>query len=120
VSVAFAQFESIRLQAILPCREPADVVEALAHARRSGAALAIRSRGHCFAGRSSTDGILIDVSPIDAVAIGDGDVSIGAGARLGAIYDAAPTTMHLRWPFEAGAAVIAARYSARASTPRRC
>ena len=31
---------------------------------------------------------MIDVSPMDAVGVGDGSATIGAGARLGAIYDA--------------------------------
>ena len=50
--------------------------------------LAVRSGGHCFAGRSSTEGVLIDVSPMDAVVVGEGRATIGAGARLGAVYDA--------------------------------
>jgi FAD/FMN-containing dehydrogenase len=70
------------------CRTPADVAEALALARTSGLALAVRSGGHCFAGRSSTEGVLVDIGPMDSVSVGDGTVTVGAGARLGAIYDA--------------------------------
>lgn len=50
--------------------------------------LAVRSGGHCFAGRSSTEGLLIDVSPLRAVAVAAGTATIGAGARLGEVYDA--------------------------------
>ena len=60
----------------------------LALARSEGFPVAIRSGGHCFAGRSSTDGVVIDVSPMNSVSL-DGEVaSLGAGARLGDVYDA--------------------------------
>ena len=42
----------------------------------------------CFAGRSSTDGLVIDVRPLDGVTVADGIATIGAGARLGEVYDA--------------------------------
>jgi FAD/FMN-containing dehydrogenase len=80
--------EDLRPQAIARCRSAADVAEALAFARRAGLAVAARSGGHCFGGRSSTEGLLIDVSPMSAVSIGDGVAEIGAGARLGDVYDA--------------------------------
>jgi FAD/FMN-containing dehydrogenase len=86
MNTAFAQFSEIQPRTIFACHGPDDVAEALAQAR--GAPLAIRSGGHCFAGRSSTEGVLIDVSPMDAIEIGDDVVRVGAGARLGAIYDA--------------------------------
>ena len=83
-----ARFGGIRPAAIARCRTPQEVAEAIARARRDGGGLAIRSGGHCFAGRSSTTGLLIDVSPMDGVAL-DGDlVTVGAGAKLAHIYDA--------------------------------
>ena len=48
----------------------------------------MRCGGHCFAGRSSTRGVLVDVSPIDSVSVADSVATIGAGARLGDVYDA--------------------------------
>ncbi len=83
---ALARFAGARPAAIARCASAADVAEALALAR--GRPLAVRSGGHCFAGRSSTEGVLIDVAPMDGVAVGDGTVRVGAGARLGQIYDA--------------------------------
>ena len=83
---ALARFADARPEAIARCATAADVAEALALAR--GRPLAVRSGGHCFAGRSSTGGVLIDVAPMDGVAVGDGTVRVGAGARLGRIYDA--------------------------------
>jgi FAD/FMN-containing dehydrogenase len=80
-----------RPQAIVRCRTAADVAEALAFARSSNLAVAARSGGHCFGGRSSTDGVLIDVGPMDEVAVEGGAAVVGAGARLGQVYDALAT-----------------------------
>jgi FAD/FMN-containing dehydrogenase len=80
--------EDLRPRAIARCRSAADVADALAHARRHELPVAARSGGHCFGGRSSTDGLLVDVGPMNAVSVGDGVARIGAGARLGDVYDA--------------------------------
>jgi len=85
---AIANFADARPAAIVRCAAPEDVAEALAFAARAGLPVAPRSGGHCFAGRSSTRGVVIDVAPLDAIATADGVLSAGAGARLGAIYDA--------------------------------
>jgi FAD/FMN-containing dehydrogenase len=47
---------------------------------------ATRSGGHCFADHSSTDGIVIDVTPLNAVSVAGDIATIGAGARLGDVY----------------------------------
>src|SRR5262245_20471563 len=80
------RYANIKPAAIARCANAKDVAEALALRDENG--LAIRSGGHCFAGRSSTTGLLIDVSATNEIAIGDGTVTVGAGAKLGAIYDA--------------------------------
>ena len=85
---AIALFEDVRPQAIVRCSSPADVAETIALARRDGRHVAVRSGGHCFAGRSSTTGMVIDVSPMRSVSVSDGVATIGAGARLGEVYDA--------------------------------
>lgn len=85
---AVARFEAIRPQAVARCRTAADVAETLSFAQRSGLRTAIRSGGHCFAGHSSTRGLLIDVTPMCGVTVSGGVARIGAGARLGAVYDA--------------------------------
>ena len=82
------RYHHVRPQAIVRCTTPPDVAETIAFARSSGLHLAVRSGGHCFAGRSSTRGILIDVSAMNAVSLGAGVATIGAGARLGDVYDA--------------------------------
>jgi hypothetical protein len=83
-----ARFHDVRPQAVVRAASAADVAETLALARRAGLPTAARSGGHCFAGRSSTDGVVIDVSPMNAVRVRDGTATIGAGARLGHVYDA--------------------------------
>jgi FAD/FMN-containing dehydrogenase len=86
---AIARFDAIRPAAVVRCASAADVAEALAFSRRTGLPFAARSGGHCFAGRSSTDGVVIDVSPMRSVAVADhGVATIGAGARLAHVYDA--------------------------------
>ncbi len=57
-------------------------------AGRLGLPLAIRSGGHSVAGRSSTDGIVLDVTPMGSVAVAGEVATVGAGVRLGDLYDA--------------------------------
>jgi FAD/FMN-containing dehydrogenase len=82
-----ARFHEIRPQSVVLCTTAADVSEAVGFASRSGLHLSVRSGGHCFAGRSSTDGVVIDVGPMRGVEPSDGVVRIGAGARLAHVYD---------------------------------
>jgi FAD/FMN-containing dehydrogenase len=83
-----ARFDDVRPHAVVRCRAPEDVAQALAFAGREGLHVALRSGGHCFAGRSSTTGVVIDVSPMDEVSVSEGTVTVGAGARLADVYDA--------------------------------
>lgn len=83
-----ARFDDVRPHAVVRCRVPEDVAQALASAREEGRHVAVRSGGHCFAGRSSTTGIVIDMSGMDEVSVADGTVTVGAGARLADVYDA--------------------------------
>jgi len=70
------------------CATPADVSETISFARRAGLRTAARSGGHCFAGRSSTAGIVVDVTPMRSVSVSGGVATVGAGARLDDVYDA--------------------------------
>jgi FAD/FMN-containing dehydrogenase len=66
-----------------------DVVSTIAYARSSGNHLVPRGGGHCFAGRSDTAGIVLDLSGLDGVTVAaDGIATIGAGGRLGPVYAA--------------------------------
>ena len=84
---AWAQSEDVRPAAVALCATPADVAETITFGRRSGAETVARSGGHCFAGRSSTRGILIDLSPMRSVSVADGLATVGAGALLGDVYE---------------------------------
>ncbi len=82
-----ARFHDVRPLAAVRCTSPADVATTLSYLRQHDLPFAVRSGGHCFAGHSSSPGVVLDVSPMDHVAP-DGDlVTVGAGARLGAVYD---------------------------------
>ncbi|GAB3981888.1 FAD-binding oxidoreductase [Actinoallomurus acanthiterrae] len=74
--------------AVVRCASVRDVTRTLAFARHSGTHVVPRGGGHCFAGRSSTAGLVLDLSHLDAVTVRpDGRARIGAGARLAQVYD---------------------------------
>ncbi len=85
---AMARFEKLRPAAVVLCQTPADVSATIAFARRVHVQTAIRSGGHSVAGRSSTNGIVIDVTPMGSVSIAGDVATVGAGVRLGGLYDA--------------------------------
>jgi len=85
---AIANFHDARPLAVVLCNGAHDVAEAISFGARFGLPMAPRSGGHCFAGRSSTTGIVVDVTAMDAVSVESGLATIGAGARLGQIYGA--------------------------------
>jgi FAD/FMN-containing dehydrogenase len=79
-------YQHIRPQAVARCSRPEDVAEALEYARDAGLHVVPRGGGHCFAGRSSTEGVVLDLSPMNSVTVSDGVATIGAGARLAEVY----------------------------------
>jgi FAD/FMN-containing dehydrogenase len=84
---AIARFHDARPRAVVLCETAEDVSEAISFARCHGLRTVPRSGRHCFAGRSSVEGIVIDVSPMSSVSVSDGVATVGAGARLGHAYD---------------------------------
>ncbi|MET9271658.1 FAD-binding oxidoreductase [Kribbella sp. NPDC003557] len=83
---ALPQYDEIRPQAIARCASVDDVVEALAYGRSAGLHVVPRGGGHCFAGRSSTTGLMLDLSALSAISVDEGVATIGAGARLADVY----------------------------------
>jgi FAD/FMN-containing dehydrogenase len=83
-----ARFEHMRPAAVVLCATPADVAATLAVARGLDLPTVIRSGGHSVAGRSSTEGVVLDVTPMRSVAVAGEVATVGAGARLGDLYDA--------------------------------
>jgi FAD/FMN-containing dehydrogenase len=72
---------------VIRCGSAADVARGIRYARDTGISIVPRGGGHCFAGRSSTDGIVLDLSALDNVCVADnGLATIGAGARLAGVY----------------------------------
>jgi FAD/FMN-containing dehydrogenase len=59
----------------------------LAFARRHHLATATSSGGHSFAGYSCRRGIVIDVTPMASVVVAGGVAQVGAGVRLGDLYE---------------------------------
>ncbi|HKD32433.1 MAG TPA: FAD-binding oxidoreductase [Gaiellaceae bacterium] len=84
---AIGRFDHVHPAAIVRCQTAGDVAETISFAHAVGLPTATRSGGHCFAGRSSSEGIVIDVTPMDAVSVSGAVATVGAGARLGEVYD---------------------------------
>ena len=82
-----SRFDAVLPQAIVRCATARDVAETIAFARDHGIELAVRSGGHCFAGHSAGRGVVVDVSPMRSVRVEGGVAAIGAGARLGHVYE---------------------------------
>lgn len=82
-------YRDVRPRLVVLCRSVSDVVGAIGHATATGDRVAPRGGGHCFAGRSSTDGMVLDLTGLDDISVADdGVATIGAGARLGQVYTA--------------------------------
>jgi FAD/FMN-containing dehydrogenase len=82
------RFHEVAPEAFVVSATPQDASETIAFAGRHGLHVAIRSGGHSFAGHSTTRGVVIDVSPMRSVSVSGGLATVGAGARLGVVYDA--------------------------------
>jgi FAD/FMN-containing dehydrogenase len=77
-----------RPRLVVPCRSVTEVVAAIKNAAAAGEHLVPRGGGHCFARRSSTDGVVLDMTGLDTISVtADGIATIGAGALLGRVYN---------------------------------
>jgi len=84
------RFASTVPAGIARCASPDDVATCLLWARRNDMPLAIRSGGHSYAGFSTTDGLMIDMSPLNQVGALDkeGLMRLGGGARNADVFTA--------------------------------
>src|ERR671917_1626187 len=82
------RFHDVRPRAVVLCRTPGDVVEAVAFARRSGIEVAVRSGGHDFRGPLVGPGMVLDLTPMHTLEVSDGLATVGPGLRLGDLYAA--------------------------------
>ena len=86
---ADVRFADVRPRLVVRCGSVTDVVRTLEYAHSHGTPVVPRGGGHCFAGRSSSDGIVLDLGLLDGVDVTAGGVAtIGAGARLAGVYEA--------------------------------
>jgi FAD/FMN-containing dehydrogenase len=84
---AIANFTDVRPLAVVRCATPDDVAAAIGFTGEHGLPVAVRAGGHSFTGHSSTTGVLIDLAPMNRIEVEDGRLRVGAGARLGQVYD---------------------------------
>ncbi|MFP3466406.1 FAD-binding oxidoreductase [Leifsonia sp. SIMBA_070] len=78
-----------RPRSVVRCRSEQDVVRSIRYASAAGLRVTPRGGGHCFAGRSSSGDIVLDLSGLDGVAfVDDETVEVGAGVLLGGLYAA--------------------------------
>jgi FAD/FMN-containing dehydrogenase len=84
------RFASTVPAGIARCASPEDVAVCLLWAQRNEVPIAIRSGGHSYAGFSTTDGLMIDVSPMHAVSGLDeeGLLRLDGGARNADVFAA--------------------------------
>ncbi|QYF89099.1 FAD-binding oxidoreductase [Arthrobacter sp. PAMC25284] len=68
---------------IAQCGTPADVAEALQHARDHQLAVAVRAGGHSVAGMSTNDGgLVVDVRPMKTISVDPANRTVTAGAGV--------------------------------------
>ncbi|MFC4050639.1 FAD-binding oxidoreductase [Actinomadura syzygii] len=80
------RYDRIRPAGIAYCETPQDVSECIAFATLQRMPVAVRCGGHSYAGWSTGTGLVIDVSPMDAVRRDGGRAVVGAGTRLIDLY----------------------------------
>jgi len=82
------RFDQILPAAIAYCASVADVQNCLAFVRQFVLPVAMRAGGHSYAGYSTTTGLVIDVTKMNAITmdVQSATAVIGAGARLIDVY----------------------------------
>ncbi|MDT0260875.1 FAD-binding oxidoreductase [Jatrophihabitans lederbergiae] len=80
--LAAAQFDSIFPQAVALCATERDVATCIAFAQQHSLPSAVRSGGHSFAGFSTSEGLVIDLSGFRQVTVGSSSVHVGPAAQM--------------------------------------
>jgi FAD/FMN-containing dehydrogenase len=76
------QFDAVNPQAVAYCASAADVSVCVRFAQDHGVRTAVRSGGHSYGGYSTTPGLIIDVSRLNAVKVNSASsVELGPGAQ---------------------------------------
>ncbi|WNV87813.1 FAD-binding oxidoreductase [Umezawaea sp. Da 62-37] len=79
--LASAEFDAIRPRAVAQCETEADVSLCLRFAQDRGIPVTTRSGGHSFAGWSTGEGLVVDLSRMDSVRVGEHSVRLGPAAQ---------------------------------------
>lgn len=81
-------FDRIRPAAVAYCASPTDVATCLSFVRKFNLPCTPRGGGHSYAGYSTTTGLVLDVTRMNAIVVNAGTrtATIGAGTRLIDIY----------------------------------
>ena len=82
-----SRYDEISPEAVIRCANAEDIQKVLAFAQTHQLPLVPRSGGHGYAGYSATEGIVLDLQEMNAITLGDGTATIGAGAVLVDVYD---------------------------------
>jgi FAD/FMN-containing dehydrogenase len=81
-------YDGIHPLAVAQPLDAADVAAAVKWAARSGVHIVARSGGHSYGGYSTVaNGVVVDLSRLTTVALAGGQGVVGAGARLGNVYN---------------------------------
>ena len=79
-------YDNVRPQAIAYCESTEDVERAVSWAARHDIRIAARCGGHSYGGYSTTRGVIVDVTRMKRVNVGDGVATVGAGTLLIDLY----------------------------------
>jgi hypothetical protein len=81
-------YDAIKPLAVVQPLDAADVAAAVRWATQSGVHIVARSGGHSYGGYSTvSNGVVVDLQRLKRVAVAQGRAVVGAGARLGNIYN---------------------------------
>ena len=81
-------YDAVKPLAVVRPLDAADVAAAVRWARKTGVHIVARSGGHSYGGYSTVaNGVVVDLQRLKAVAVSQGRALVGAGARLGNVYD---------------------------------
>ncbi|MGN6798160.1 MAG: FAD-binding oxidoreductase, partial [Gaiellaceae bacterium] len=85
-------YDAIKPLAVVQPLDAADVASVVRWAAKTGVHIVARSGGHSYGGYSTVaNGVVVDLQRLKAVTVSQGHASVGAGARLGNIYNGLAT-----------------------------
>jgi FAD/FMN-containing dehydrogenase len=81
-------YDAVKPLAVVQPLDAADVAAVVKWAAKTGVHIVPRSGGHSYGGYSTVaNGVVVDLARLRTVTVSQGSATVGAGARLGNIYD---------------------------------